>query len=402
MERRIFLQTAAAALTAAMIPLPTRAQSSLAAKGYLRTNWSKDPFAYGSYSYTAKGSSMKHRKRLSAPVDDVLFFAGEACHPEYNSTVHAAYESGVLAAEQLLETGKRNIAIVGAGMSGLAAAHQLALAGRGVTVFEARDRIGGRVWTNDALGTPLDLGASWIHGTDDNPMTKLADGLGVERVETDDSYVIRGLGGRRLKRLPGWMKELNTQLDAGTEAENLNIWSYALQDDYDGKEVVFPKGYKQLFAGLGGNYTLKQNSIVTKVRYQSDGVTLFVNGIDHQFDAAILTLPLGVLKNRSVEFSPSLPSQKQDAIEKLGMGLLDKVYLLFDNVFWEKDPTWIELPETGLPRGQFNTWLNIHKFTGAPVLMAFNGATPAHDLASLDDEQIVTRALSVLEQVYPQ
>lgn len=78
-----------------------------------------------------------------------------------------------------------SILVVGAGMAGLSAARSLADAGRPVRVIEARDRIGGRVCTDRAWGTPLELGASWIHGTTDNPLTGLAQRARAQLVSTD-------------------------------------------------------------------------------------------------------------------------------------------------------------------------------------------------------------------------
>ena len=54
-----------------------------------------------------------------------------------------------------------------------------------MTIYEARDRIGGRVWTDRAWGLPVDLGASWIHGVRRNPLTALADAAGLKRVATE-------------------------------------------------------------------------------------------------------------------------------------------------------------------------------------------------------------------------
>src|SRR6187549_2564199 len=100
---------------------------------------------------------------------------------------------GALAASQLLpgcsssdepeaskspDAPKERIVVIGAGMAGLAAARRLADAGMDVTVVEARDRVGGRTWTDTSLGVPIDLGAAWIHGPEGNPLTKLADEVG--------------------------------------------------------------------------------------------------------------------------------------------------------------------------------------------------------------------------------
>ncbi|MEM8702683.1 MAG: FAD-dependent oxidoreductase, partial [Pseudomonadota bacterium] len=142
--------------------------------------------------------------------------------------------------------------------------------------------------------------------------------------------------------------------------------------------------------------------VVTRVDVGEDGVRLQDSkGRDTVFDAVIVTVPLGVLKRRAIRFSPPLPRAKTDAIARLGMGTLDKVYLRYEDVFWDTDVTWILTPENGLPEGQFNQWLNLYRYTGAPVIVAFNGAEPARDLAALPDAEIVERAHRTLERAYP-
>ena len=68
----------------------------------------------------------------------------------------------------------REVLVIGAGIAGLAAARDLAIDGYDVAILEARERIGGRIWTSHELGLPADLGASWIHGFEDNPIVQLA------------------------------------------------------------------------------------------------------------------------------------------------------------------------------------------------------------------------------------
>src|SRR5680860_415076 len=79
--------------------------------------------------------------------------------------------------------------VIGAGVSGLTAARLLAQAGQSVVVLEARDRVGGRTWTERSDGLISDRGASWIHGIDNNPLTDVVRGFGMHTVEfTVGSY----------------------------------------------------------------------------------------------------------------------------------------------------------------------------------------------------------------------
>ncbi|MGZ4512667.1 MAG: FAD-dependent oxidoreductase, partial [Mycobacterium sp.] len=78
----------------------------------------------------------------------------------------------------------RSVLIVGAGMAGLAAARSLADAGWPVRLIEARNRIGGRVCTNRDWDVPVEMGASWIHGTTGNPLLELAQKAQVQTVST--------------------------------------------------------------------------------------------------------------------------------------------------------------------------------------------------------------------------
>ncbi len=68
------------------------------------TRWATDPFALGSYSFNAVGSTPRMRKMLAAPLDNSVFFAGEATHPAHFGTVHGAYLSGLVAARKILAT----------------------------------------------------------------------------------------------------------------------------------------------------------------------------------------------------------------------------------------------------------------------------------------------------------
>jgi monoamine oxidase len=73
-----------------------------------------------------------------------------------------------------------DVVVVGAGFAGLTAARELSRAGKRVVVLEARDRIGGRTWVEQRLGTYLELGGTWVHWTQPHVWAELRRyGIGV-------------------------------------------------------------------------------------------------------------------------------------------------------------------------------------------------------------------------------
>lgn len=375
--------------------------------GYLRTNWSRDPFAFGSYSHIPKGATRRDTRALRRPIEDRIFFAGEATNPRHNSTVHAAYQSGLLASEAILNTRAQNVAVIGAGVSGLAAAQALDKAGRTVTAIEARDRIGGRVWTSRDLEVPLDLGASWIHAITGNPITTIAEQLGIAITPTDEDYIVRGKGGSIIddEDTPDWLDVITEwQNSMAASPDTLNSLAYWRGDGFSGPDATFPGGCDAILDAFKGGYSLELGCTVQAVdSTDPECVRLKCEErADQNFDAVLVTVPLGVLKADALRFTPPLPPRKQRAIARLGMGTLDKLYLLFDEVFWDADVTWITTPENDLPPGHFNEWLNLQKCMGVPALVAFNGGPPPLAMADQSDEEIVADALRTLALAYPE
>ena len=108
------------------------------------------------------------------------------------------------------------VGIIGAGLAGLGCAQELLRLSKKknlkleVEVFEARNRIGGRCWTDTATfktksgaAFPIEMGASWIHGTTGNPLSMLAKAAGMNMRGASDN----------VKLLVGGMKEVDPKVD---------------------------------------------------------------------------------------------------------------------------------------------------------------------------------------------
>ncbi|MEM6589725.1 MAG: FAD-dependent oxidoreductase [Pseudomonadota bacterium] len=368
---------------------------------YRRTCWGQDPYALCSYSTLQKGATTKDRKTLRKPLGNAVFFAGEHVSKDFPAMVHGALITGQKAAAKVLKTKAKCVGIVGAGMAGMGAARDLVDAGLQVEVFEARDRIGGRTWTDHALGLPMDMGASWIHGPKGNPLTKLAKSQGVVRVKTDYDNV-HGLTPEgdavAFDDIPDWVWEaFEVEQNYAMTRAKLSDEAFEEGEDLPGMDVVFPRGYEALFPALTKGYEVKLNHRVAAMEW-GDGVTLTVDGRAHAFDAVIVTLPIGVLKAGHVRFDPPLPNEHQDAIGKLGLGLLNKLYLKFNSAFWDEDKPWIMLAAE--KQRPFSTWFNFTYVTGAPVLCAFTGADQAWDWEERSDVELLQGALDTLAGMY--
>ncbi|MFI9202312.1 flavin monoamine oxidase family protein [Streptomyces sp. NPDC053048] len=346
--------------------------------------------------------------------------------------------------------------VVGAGMAGLRAARELDRAGHGVIVLEARDRVGGRLWTSEWQGLRIDLGASWIHGVDDNPVAALAREAGAatalydvgtldyadqagtvsyaadgrrltpeetRQLSTDLTAAgaelyelagraapgeslaaglpavlhVGGLGLRRSRRVVEAFSRM-TEDDWGAGIGELALAAMAWGKDYEGEEVVFPRGYGQLTDHLAQGLDVRLGHPVDRVEHGSDGVIVHTDGHGtFTADRVLLTLPLGVLKAGTVTFAPALPEPKRAAVERLGMGVYDKLYLLFPEAFWD-DCDIVRQEDT--PHGAFANWFSLRHVLGAPVLAALHGGPVARRLESLDDASVVREALTALRGIY--
>ncbi|MCP4434668.1 MAG: NAD(P)-binding protein [Actinomycetia bacterium] len=368
---------------------------------YLLSNWRTDPYALGSYSYLAVGSTPQDRNLIAQPVDGRLFFAGEALHADHPATVHGAHLSGIEAAETMIDAGVARAVIVGAGMAGLTAAQALRDEGVSVVLLEARDRIGGRVHTDHSLGAALDVGASWIHGEDGNPLTALADEAGIERIPTDfESMVVRNSSGEEIDlgdAPPEFLAVLGIEMDYAADVDQLAPGYAEEGAEFGGDDVGFPQGYSQVIEHVAGGLDVATNEVVERIALTGGEVAVTSTSGVTTADAALVTVPLGVLKAGSIGFDPPLPDSKLGAIDRLGMGHLSKVYLRFPEVFWDEG---VELfGYLGNDPREFPLWVNMAFYTGEPVLMAFQAGSRADEASRWSEEQTVAAAMAAIRNM---
>jgi monoamine oxidase len=107
---------------------------------------------------------------------------------------------------------------------------------------------------------------------------------------------------------------------------------------------------------------------------------------------------LGVLQSGRVAFGQPLARKRQAAIDTLGMGLLNKVFLRFDKKPDVPSVDWFE--KLDAPRKLFPEWVNLAHVLGAPVLLGFNAAASADDLETASDKETVSAATDALRAMF--
>ncbi|WP_342361556.1 NAD(P)/FAD-dependent oxidoreductase [Terrarubrum flagellatum] len=260
-----------------------------------------------------------------------------------------------------------DVVIVGAGAAGFGAARALTKAGLRFAIIEARDRVGGRVFTDRSLGDPFDAGAQFIHWAERNPWRDVARDLGAETVEDRMGGGFRVYRGgrpiaddeRRLRRsaFSTLSAELNAvdsnrpdisfaQLvaDKAPElrqaAEGLSIFS--LGDDpefasvaeyaqlWAGDDLLLRDGYGSLVARALTPFQVSLATPATRVRWNGQGVIVETARGDLRAAAAIVTTSIGVLQSGAIKFDPALPAATTTALDGLRMGAMTKIALAFD------------------------------------------------------------------------
>ncbi|GFZ09592.1 polyamine oxidase 4 [Actinidia rufa] len=166
-----------------------------------------------------------------------------------------------------------------------------------------------------------------------------------------------------------------------------------------GGHGLMVQGYYPVIKALAKDIDIRLNHRVMKVSYGCGKVMVTVEDGRHFIaDAAITTVPLGVLKANLIEFEPKFPEWKVSAISDLGVGNENKIALHFNNVFWPNVELLGIVAPSSYACGYF---LNLHKATGHPVLVYMAAGRFAYDLENLSDESAVDFVMVQLRKMFP-
>jgi len=338
------------------------------------------------------------------------------------------------------EPNGKKVVVVGAGISGLAAARKLKEKGFEVILLEAQDKIGGRLRTNRTLGVAFDEGASWIHGTTGNPITDLAQQAGMNSAFTDDeSLVCYDINGvlRPDSVFDNAENELETILstlkNSGNATQsfesvfnslyptkvNDRLWKFLLStyvtfdlgdlnkvsstlydegEEFSGGEKISTNGYDTIPNFLASGLNILLNQRVSQIDYSGTKAKITHNGNITEADYVLVTVPLGVLKSGNIQFVPALPTTKQTAIQKVGMNCVNKFLLTWNTAFWDDEQYICYTPEI---RDKFNYFVNVKKFhPNVNGLITFAYADYARQTETMTEVQIIDEIMAHLKDIY--
>ncbi len=290
---------------------------------------------------------------------------------------------------------EKHVIVVGAGVAGLAAAIRLAQAGYSVVVLEARDRIGGRVYTEyvSGLDAPIEYGAEFIHGKSPDIWQPLEES-GAEITEVDgDTWCVSGTKlspcdffsevdeilekmdgaaadesflsflersfpkqkrGRRqeeaIKHAIGYVSGFNAA-DPALVGVHWLVQEMRGEEQCEGDRAFRAKnGYSDLMNVFRRKIAeldiqVEINTVVHAIQWEGTPVTVTAQSekgtVKFLGSAVLITVPLGVLKaapgeRGAIQFSPPLPGEKQRAMDKLEMGKVIRVVLRLQDRFWDR------------------------------------------------------------------
>ncbi|CAF1096719.1 unnamed protein product [Adineta steineri] len=350
------------------------------------------------------------------------------------------------------------VLIIGSGIAGLEAARLLQQNGVETIVLEARNRTGGRVWSiRSKNNLMLDMGARYIHGQYGsipsglltNPIWDLTrsanisicfgephDFLGTYPLYYSnilvqkwyDEYMLFVREETRISssnisfadyvNLFAQKKHFNEKQRStlynfayftiadreGTELESISAKGYLDRSSvfYGEEPVICDTGFMAITDYLAKNLTnIRFGEIVTKIDYNKNLVKVSTkNGQIYQAEFVLITVPLGVLKSKQIEFNPQLPQWKLDAIDRIGFGYYEKIYLLWDQVWWNTaDYYFFQSASKSI---NLRYWITANKWNGKPFITClFAGKAVSSLTWKQNKNETVKDILDTLQKMFP-
>lgn len=341
------------------------------------------------------------------------------------------------------------VIVVGAGVAGLTAARVLADAGVDTVVLEARDRIGGRTWTDTVGGATVDLGAAWLHGVDDNPVAAFADGQGLTYSKDrtrwsvlydeasdaqlgdaawtamDDAFEgftgdlddlrddlgedatvadgrdrwidDQGLSGKDARLATHAIDQWLVELEYAAPVDEVGLTWVWEEEELTGGDHFPDGGYGGYVDALAEGLDIALDHPVTAITVTDDSVEVEAAGETVTGTHVLVTVPVGVLRSGAITFDPPLSDTKTEALSRLDMGNLEKVALSWDEAWWDGSLEFISADADGA----YPEFYDLSDVAGGPVLVGLYGGRFARAVqGTWTDDQIVDGALAVLAEAY--
>lgn len=329
------------------------------------------------------------------------------------------------------------ICVVGAGAAGLAAGKTLQRLGKSFRILEARDRIGGRAWTDhDSFpGIPFDRGAHWLHSASQNPLVLAANELGW-RYASDQSYKPRhlflgdgtqadeatiGQSRRAFQRALRNIERRGESEDVafsaclatksrwhpltcrtlaqmmGGEPDQCSTLDYARYDD-TGEDWPVEDGYGALLARIAADVPVDLSTRVVSIDTRNRRVRIETTAGSVEAASCIITLPSTVLASGAIRFTPALPASVMQALHDCPMGVFEKIAILLDRPIDGFNHAYSDVID-GPPIRQTPVNLHVHPF-GRPLLVAHVAGRSAEELISEGSDAMKSFGIDVARRAF--
>ncbi|MEJ1284758.1 lysine (K)-specific demethylase 1B [Cricetulus griseus] len=354
----------------------------------------------------------------------------------------------------LINTG---VLTVGAGQ------HLLPKQYHNVTVLEAKDRIGGRVWDDKSFkGVVVGRGAQIVNGCINNPVALMCEQLGISMHKLGERCDLIQEGGRitdptidkrmdfhfnaLLDVVSEWRKDKtllqdvplgekieeiyqvfvkesglqfselegkvlqfhlsNLEYACGSSLQQVSARSWDHNEffaQFAGDHTLLTPGYSTIIEKLAEGLDIRLKSPVQSIDYTGDEVQVTTtDGMGHSAQKVLVTVPLAILQKGAIQFNPPLSEKKMKAINSLGAGIIEKIALQFPYRFWDGKVQGADFFGHVPPSASQRGLFGIYYDMDPQqsVLMSVITGEAVASLRTMDDKQVLQQCMSVLRELF--